>query len=213
MGSSVSSGIQSSRAAAEAAEANRRFAEVLGQTQATNQEMLKQLQAMAKPAPPAKSGDWIPVRFKLTVEKPDGPPAVGYEVVLGRGYGGTKNNGAIHRRSDATGLADFGVVQPGDWEFSIQAGLRDTRGGLNAIPGTPVVKEIVCPKRPSGSGAGQGPRELAGAARRQGPRRRRPVHDGGTRPINLPSRGARIAASSSSGGRAAESPPWTRTWC
>jgi hypothetical protein len=139
---------QSSRAAAQAAEANLRLAEVLGQTQATNQEMLKQLQAMAKPAPPAKSGDWIPVRFKLTVEKPDGPPAIGYEVVLGRGYGGAKNNGAIHRRSDATGQADFGVVQPGDWEYSIQAGLWNATGGLNAIPGALAGKEIVCPKDP-----------------------------------------------------------------
>jgi len=44
---------QSSRVAAEAAEANRRFAEALGQTQAINQEMLKQLQVMVKPATPA----------------------------------------------------------------------------------------------------------------------------------------------------------------
>ena len=186
---------------------------MLGQTQATNQEMLKQLQAMAKPAPPAKSGDWIPVRFKLTVEKPDGPPAVGYEVVLGRGYGGAKNSGAIHRRSDATGLADFGVVQPGDWEFSIQAGLWNATGGLNAVPGTPVVKEIVCPEGPSGSGTGQGPRELAEADSPTRTSSPSPCSSWRTRRINRPSRGARITASSSSGGRAADSPPWTRISC
>ncbi len=51
---------QLTRAAAQAAEANHRLVEVLTQTQATNQEMLKQLQAMAKPALPAKSQEWIP---------------------------------------------------------------------------------------------------------------------------------------------------------
>jgi hypothetical protein len=139
---------QTSRSAAQAAEANRHLAELLGQTQATNQEMLRQLQAMAKPAQPAKSAEWIPVSFELTVEKPDGPPAVGYEVILGRGHGGTMKPESIHRRSDASGVADFGVVQPGDWEFTIRAGIRSTTGGLNAIPGTSILKEIVCPKSP-----------------------------------------------------------------
>jgi hypothetical protein len=139
---------QSSRSASEVAEANRRLAELLGQTQATNQEMLRQLQAMAKPAQPAKSADWIPVSFKLTMEKPDGLPAVGYEVILGRGHGGSSKAESIHRSSDANGLVDFGVVQPGDWEFSIRAGLRNTTGGLNAVPGASILKEIVCPKSP-----------------------------------------------------------------
>jgi hypothetical protein len=130
------------------AEANRRLAELLGQTQATNQEMLRQLQAMAKPAQPATAADWIPVRFKLTMEKPDGPPAVGYEVILGRGHGGAAKDQAIHRSSDANGLADFGVVQPGDWEFVARAGIWNATGGLNAIPGSIVHKEIVCPKAP-----------------------------------------------------------------
>ncbi len=139
---------QSSRAAAEAAVANRRLAELLGQTQSTNQEMLRQLQAMAKPVQPAKSADWIPVKFRLTMEKPDGPPAVGYEVILGRGHGGAQKDGSIHRSSDANGLADFGVVQPGDWEFTIRAHPWYATGGLNAIPGTSILQEVVCPKAP-----------------------------------------------------------------
>ncbi len=139
---------QSNRSAAQAAEANRRLAELLGETQATNQEMLRQLRAMAKPTQPARSADWIPVKFELTMEKPDGPPAVGYEVILGRGHGGTMKAESIHRCSDANGLADFGVVQPGDWEFTIRAGPWHATGGLNAIPGTSIIKEIVCPKAP-----------------------------------------------------------------
>jgi hypothetical protein len=137
---------QSSRSAAEAAEANRQLAEQLGQTQATNQEMLRQLQAMAKVSQ-SKASDWIPVKFKLTVEKPDGPPAAEYYLRLGPGQGGAKNT-LIHRRSDASGLVDFGVVQPGDWEYLIDAGEWKANGTFNVVPGLPVFKEIVCPKVP-----------------------------------------------------------------
>src|SRR5262245_32616076 len=140
--------IQSKVSATQAAEANLRLAALLTQNQATNQEMLRQLQAMAKPAQPSRNGDWIPVKFQLTMEKPDGPPAVGYEVILGRGHGGADKAESIHRRSDADGLADFGVVQPGDWEFTIRAGFWNTTGGLNAIPGSSIFQEIVCPKSP-----------------------------------------------------------------
>jgi hypothetical protein len=142
---------QSNRSAAQAAEANRRLAKLLTEAQSTNQEMLRQLQAIAKASQSPRSPDWIPVTFRLAVEKPDGPPAVGYELALGRGQGGAAKPEAIHRRSDATGLADFGVVQPGDWEYSIQAGGWQVTGGLNAVPGTSVIKEIVCPKAPSDS--------------------------------------------------------------
>jgi hypothetical protein len=145
---------QSSRSAAQAAEANRRLAEMLTQTQATNQEMFKQLQAMTKPAPSAKSQEWIPVTFKLIVEKPDGPPAVGYEIVLGRGYGGASKEGAIHRYTDSDGLADFGVVQPGDWEYTLERSWGGTQawkatGSLNAMPGASVSRQIICPRSPA----------------------------------------------------------------
>ncbi len=166
---------QSNRATAEVAEANRHLADVLGQTQATSQEMLRQLQAMAKPAQPAKSAEWIPVTIKLTVEKPDGPPAVGYEVRLGEGSGGSARVAAIHRRTDATGLADFGVVKPGDWEFSIHAGKWSTTGGLNAVPGTSVARAIVVPKVPPDQAQVRLRVELAQAAGRQEPHRGRPV--------------------------------------
>jgi hypothetical protein len=136
---------QSNRAAAEVAEANRRLVEVLGQTQATNQEMLKQLQAMAKASGSAKPGEWVPVKFKLTMEKPDGPPAVGYRVTLGRGLGGTTKGGMMLRLTDATGQADFGVVQPGDWEFHLEGFPWGATASFNVLPDTPVVRSVVCP--------------------------------------------------------------------
>ena len=136
--------VQTKLSAAQVAEANRRLAEVLAQNQDTNREMLRQLQAMTKPATAAKSEDWIPVSFRLIVGH--GVPAVGNEVVLGRGHGGADKEGAIHRLSDADGVADFGVVQPGDWEFGLKAGWWHAAGSLNVIPGATVAREIICPK-------------------------------------------------------------------
>jgi hypothetical protein len=142
---------QSTREAARAAEADRRLAELLTQTQATNREMLKQLQAVSKPAESPKSRDWIPVKLKLVIEKPDGPPAAGFEAWLGQGNGGSNKEGAIHRLADPDGLIDFGVVQPGDWEYRLESTGSSTQywklsGNLNALPGASVSKQIICPK-------------------------------------------------------------------
>ncbi len=113
--------------------------------------MLKQLQAMAKPGAAAtQSGDWIPVSFKLTFDTIDGPPAVGYEVTLDKSSSSLLERSS-RRESDSNGLADFGVVQPGDWEFTI-AKTRDDeltwrcRGRFNVLPGSKVEKAIVCPR-------------------------------------------------------------------
>ena len=132
---------------------------LIDQTQRTNQEILKQLETLAKsPQTPRKSDEWIPVSFKLTVEKPDGPPAVGYEIWLGKGEGGSRKDGAIRRYTDDKGLADFGVIRPGDWEYRIQADCDDGRywfasWNLNAVPGTKVFEQIRCPRRPPDRGA------------------------------------------------------------
>jgi hypothetical protein len=56
--------------------------------------------------------------------------------------------------SDANGVIDFGVVGPGDWEFQLSRwwdeghSSWETRGNLNVLPGTKLVKAIVCPKAP-----------------------------------------------------------------
>jgi hypothetical protein len=131
-------------------------AEVLTQSQKLQQEMLKQLQELSKSAQSPKSPDWIPVSFRLTQEKTDGPPAPRISAALGRGNNGTKKDDAIFRESDPGGLVDFGVVQPGDWEFSLwsKGYERDSWraiGKLNVLPGSNVEKTIVCPRFPLGN--------------------------------------------------------------
>jgi hypothetical protein len=59
---------------------------------------------------------------------------------------------SIHRTSDASGVVDFGAVQPGDYKFQITknwaTGQFSTAGELNVGPGSKVQKSIVCPKTP-----------------------------------------------------------------
>ncbi len=160
---------QSIRAERQVAEANSRLTQALAQAQATNQEMLKQLQKMAEAVQPGQSPDWIPVSFKLTQETLDGPPAAGYEVELGRAKGGTQIGmgslgteyppliEVIHRVSDEKGLVDFGVVRPGDWQFDLVGMWKGqnawhSRGTLSILPGVKIVKSIICPKAPPDTG-------------------------------------------------------------
>ncbi len=121
-------------------EQQRRHAEAL------QQEMLVQLQAMSKAASAPKSPDWIHVSFKLTQETPDGPPAAGFNAFLGRGINGANREGAIQRRSDDKGMIDFGVVQPGDWEFALMNNTWRMSEMFIVLPGTTIEKTIVCPR-------------------------------------------------------------------
>ena len=155
---------QSSLAANAAASATLRLAdaqaanqakivEAFTRTQATNEEILKHLRLMAKPAQASQTPEWVPVSFKLTQERPDGPPAVGYEATLISGSAILVAQG-IQRESDATGLIDFGVVHPGNWEFELSKTSDERRtwkcrGYLNVLPGAGIQKTIVCPGQPA----------------------------------------------------------------
>ena len=136
---------QSKRIAAEQAEANRRLAEALDQSRTANEAILRRLEAVAKAS--SKSSVWVPIKLRLTLEKPDGPPAVGYKVHLGRGIGGALGPSQMKRITDDSGLADFGVVQPGDWEFHVQAYPWTLTQSVNVLPDTPVDRTIACPMK------------------------------------------------------------------
>ena len=90
----------------------------------------------------SRSSDWIHVSFKLTQGTPDGPPAAGVNATLGQG-----NQAANKQRvSDDKGAVDFGVVQPGDWQFGLYDQAWGLNGTLNVLPGETIEKTIVCPR-------------------------------------------------------------------
>jgi hypothetical protein len=138
------------RDAAEASEVNRRLAEALVQAQTTNKEMLIKLGEMSEAIRRPVSPDWNPIDFKLTEETAGGPPAVGVTLILTRMEGTTPT--VVNRTSDASGLADFGAVRPGDYTYQLSRnwpkGEFIAEGQFNVRPGTEVHKSIICPKVP-----------------------------------------------------------------
>jgi hypothetical protein len=147
----VNAAADATRRSAEAQAANQaKMVELLTQSQSANAEILKQLQTMTKAGQSSQSPDAVPVSFKLTLETPEGPPAVRYEVTLQRGSRSWFEPAVICRESDAAGLVDFGLIYPGDREFAIRRSRDDDGtwlcgGNINVPPGTKLIKSIVCP--------------------------------------------------------------------
>ena len=119
--------------------------------EAARRELLQKLEEMSRSAATPRSPDWIPVTFKLTQDTPAGLPAAGVQARLGRGYQGADKEDAIQRESDTQGMIDFGVIQPGDWNFQLKLAAKDggswlLTGILNALPGTSIQRSFVCPR-------------------------------------------------------------------
>ena len=97
-----------------------------------------------------RSLDWNPLKFKLTESTLDGPPVVGIDVNIFRTDQG--NGGGFNRtvKSDASGIVDVGLVNPGEYSFSLETGsgrvtAQQASGHLRIQPGTETLKHIVCP--------------------------------------------------------------------
>jgi hypothetical protein len=139
---------ESARAAVEALKA---MTAQNARAEAGQQEMVKQLRAMADEIRSVRSLDWNPVTFQLTEETPEGPPAVGFSVTLSETVAAGQAPSTRHL-SDRSGIADFGLVRPGHYSFKISKnsdqGPIATEGQLIVAPGSRNVKKVVCPRIP-----------------------------------------------------------------
>jgi type II secretory pathway pseudopilin PulG len=140
--------IQSSRAAAQAQEANRQLSRALAQSQIASKDMMKTLSEMSDAIRNPRSPDWNPVKFKLTDDTTDGPPAVGWSIRLQRTEA---PNSTIDRTTDNSGIADFGLLHPGTYTFGLSKNQNfrfpNGSGQFNVEPGSSVKKPIVFPKK------------------------------------------------------------------
>jgi hypothetical protein len=131
--------LQAAKAQAGAAEARAR-----------EQEMLKRLGEMSEAIKHPRSLDWNPVRIKVTEETTDGPPVPEASISLVSLRDNPPN--WIRKVTDASGLADFGLVQPGEYRLNISKqwddGFLSALAELNVQPGSDVTKSIACPKTP-----------------------------------------------------------------
>jgi hypothetical protein len=139
--------------------AQRDAARMAVEAQVSQKEMLKQLREVSEAIRTTRSLDWNPVKFQLTEDTPEGPPAVGFLIALKEQVSGSVGNGVgqagpepAQRVSDRSGLADFGVVHPGDYSFQIvkswDQGSVAASGQIHVEPGSQINQRIVCPKAP-----------------------------------------------------------------
>jgi hypothetical protein len=126
---------------------------LLEQSQAANAALLDKLAALASPASvpavtePAKSMEWNPVKLRLVVEKPGGSPAIGYKVHLQGNLLDSAKEIAIDRTTASDGLADMGLLRPGQHVMRVTTPWGETRkeATLTVLPGQGAIEEIVCP--------------------------------------------------------------------
>jgi hypothetical protein len=140
--------VQSNRAAAQAAEANRKLTEALAQAQTTNNAMLSRLSEMSEAIRNPRSLDWNPVKFTITNDSPDGPPVAGCSINLNLKDSPQKQ---VARQADASGIADFGLLNPGEYSFTFSRNLdRRTLSGTGQLvvgPGSHINQPVLVPKR------------------------------------------------------------------
>src|SRR5262245_9035359 len=99
---------------------------LLEQNQAANAALLEKLAALAArpatPAPaaePAKSMEWNSVKIRLVKDVAGCAPAPGYTVVLRGHLLDTAKEIDIRRTTDSEGVADLGLVRPGQHQLNI----------------------------------------------------------------------------------------------
>jgi hypothetical protein len=118
-----------------------------GNAQATQREMLKRLHEMSEAIRNPRSPDWNPVVFRIREETPDGPPVGGCSITL-RQVNSMSNSRS--RITDASGFADFGILQPGEYTFLVNGywseGNLNGSGTFSIEPGSQIDKVIVCPR-------------------------------------------------------------------
>ncbi len=112
------------------------------------EEVLKQLRDMTTAIQHPRSLDWNPVKVLLTEGTADGPPATGMSIsLLERNE---QNQKQIMRQTNEAGVADFGLLHPGEYLCLITRNSPESKSSLSSIidvrPGESVEKKIICPE-------------------------------------------------------------------
>jgi hypothetical protein len=136
-------------------QAQRMAAAQRAEAAARENEVLKQLHAMSEAVRNPRSLDWNPLKFKLTEGTPDGPPVADVDVTVQSASGNGQGVFGKNLKSDTSGIVDFGLVNPGEYTFSLRQ-FATRMGGVSRLasvsvsvqPGSETFKHIVCPKTP-----------------------------------------------------------------
>ncbi len=124
---------------------------MLEQSRATNAALLDKLSGLALSpvgtGEPVKSMEWNSVRFRLVKDATGGRPAAGFTVSLNGYLLDTAKEIELRRLTGPDGIADLGLVRPGQHPLSVSTPWNEARSTatLTVLPGQSIMDEIVCP--------------------------------------------------------------------
>jgi hypothetical protein len=144
--------LEQSRAASEALLAESRSAnqKLVSENRKANEALLAKMTALGGTgANAAKSLEWNPLRVRLVYEKTGGEPVSGFAVTAEGNLLDTGKKMSLERTSGADGIADFGLVRPGEHSINVVApwGERLRNYSTTILPGEDRTAEIVCPRK------------------------------------------------------------------
>ena len=132
---------------ARSRDANKALIEQNEKANAALIEKLGQLPAGTPQAAESQSLEWNPVKVRLYSGEKPGIPAAGFSIALVGHVLDTSKSVTISRTTDEAGMADFGLVRPGQHSLRISApwGEKPNDQPLYVLPGKAVSEEIPCP--------------------------------------------------------------------
>jgi hypothetical protein len=122
---------------------------LIAQSRETNTALLKKLDELSTTgAAQPMSLEWNPVKVRLYSGDKPGTPAYGFTVTLTGHILDTSKLITLTRTTDATGIADFGLVRAGEHSFAVTAPWKESTGEmpLYVLPGKRILEEIQCPE-------------------------------------------------------------------
>jgi hypothetical protein len=122
---------------------------LLEQSRAANAALLAELSARRNAAAPASapSLDWTPVKFRLVQSQRGGKPAAGFKVGLTGNLLDTAKQMMIFKETGPDGIADFGMVRPGEHNLAINSPWGEflIEMPFIVLPGQPINCELPSP--------------------------------------------------------------------
>jgi len=135
---------------------------LLEQNRAANELMLAKLAAFGNaPGDSGKSMEWNSLKVRLSLEKPGGAPAANFKLQVEGRLLDTSVPILLSRTTGSDGIADFGLVRPGQHRLNVVSPWGETIGDghdypfnvfqdgllVTVLPGEPQTVEIVCPSK------------------------------------------------------------------
>lgn len=133
------------RAVADAIEAQRLDRE---QNAKANAALLAKLESLAANAnKPPRTMEWNPLKFQLLLGDKGAEPAVGYRVAVRGSLYGAKQMTGMEKRSNKSGIVDFGAVRPGEYEVNLRTPWHfSLNRHIVVSPGQDKVVTLRCPR-------------------------------------------------------------------